>query len=86
MSFALFVLVAAALPADPPPAAKSRRDDPNALVCRRPPVTGSLVQGRRICRTRAQLRAESEAARASAETAQDHGAITSCAAQVLGGC
>lgn len=45
----------------------SRRDDPNRLICRRMPETGSLAASRRQCFTRAEWDRIAESARRGAE-------------------
>jgi hypothetical protein len=48
-----------------------RRDDPNRLICRRMPETGSLAQTRRQCFTKAEWDRIAESARAGAEKTID---------------
>ncbi len=45
----------------------ARRDDPNRLICRRMPETGSLAATRRQCFTRAEWDRIAESARRGAE-------------------
>lgn len=66
--------------------AKPAKGSPEEIVCRREVATGSLVQGRRICMTRAQRAAQSEAAQREAGRLVDAGQINSCGATTPGGC
>jgi hypothetical protein len=58
----------ATAPAATPPATdkkpakpkKLAKDDPERVVCRTEPVTGSLVRGKRICKTQAEWKQLSE--------------------------
>ena len=64
--------------ADPQPAKpKPAKGSPEEIVCHREAVTGSLVQGRRTCMTRAQRQAQAEAAQAAADGVDEHARINS---------
>jgi predicted secreted protein len=76
----------AAVPAPAKPAAPAGRADPNQIICRREQVTGSLVQTRKICLTRADWAARSRNAREASEQAQQQGRISSCGSNEPGGC
>lgn len=74
--------------ADPttPAKVKPAKGSPEEVVCRREVDTGSLVQGRRTCMTRAQWSAQAEAAQRDATAAVDRGQVRSCGATTPGVC
>lgn len=84
---ALLVTGPAAL-ADPgtPARAKPAKGSPEEVVCRRDVNTGSWVQGRRTCMTRAQWTAQAEASQRDAQRAVDQGSVRSCGATTPGTC
>ncbi len=67
LSLALMMSSTAAAPesAPPPPAQPAKpakppklaKDDPNRIVCRQEPQIGSLVRGKKICKTQAEWKA-----------------------------
>ncbi|UVO54923.1 hypothetical protein [Sphingomonas sp. SUN039] len=67
------------------PAAKGR-DDPDRVICRRESITGSLVQTRKVCMTRADWIARSRGAQEAGQQMQDAGRINSCGATEPGRC
>jgi hypothetical protein len=76
--------VAAAPPLGPAP--KLARDDPNRVVCRRFPVTGSLVQTVKMCKTNAEWRGQARDAQDEATQMQQRGLINSCGSSEPGRC
>ena len=87
LSFATALLLgtAPALAQTPTPAApKPAKGSPEEVVCRREVNTGSLVQSKRTCMTRAQWQVQAENAQRDAQDQADRGRITACTAP--GGC
>ncbi len=64
------VVLASPVLAQSPHGPRKSSDDPNKMICRKFPVTGSLTQTKRICHTRAQWKELGEAARRDTETMQ----------------
>lgn len=60
--------------------AKRKVSDPNEVVCKREEVTGSRLQSRRVCMTRAQWAEQRQLDRANVERSQTAGC------QRQGGC
>ena len=61
-------------------------DDQNRVVCRRLSVTGSLVQAKKICKTNAEWRGQTQNAQNEADQMQQRGLINSCGATEPGKC
>lgn len=57
---------------------------PELMICKREPVTGSLVRFRNVCRTESKWRLVGEQAQDEARNMQDRGLINSCAAPPCG--
>lgn len=78
LATALLLGTAPALAQTPAPAAaRPARGSPDEVVCKREVNTGSLIQGKRTCMTRAQWQAQAEAAQASAQRQEELGRINS---------
>jgi hypothetical protein len=71
--------------AEPAPAAKPTRDDPNKVICRRETVTGSYAQTRKVCMTRAEWIERTRDAQAFGTDLQERGRINSCSAPITPG-
>jgi hypothetical protein len=72
--------------AEPAPAAKPARDDPDKVICRREAVTGTLAQTRKVCMTRADWAARSRGAQEAGQQMQQQGLVNSCGATEPGRC
>lgn len=80
LSYMLAMSVAVAAH-DPAPKSKADAKDPNAKRCRSAPVTGSLVRGKKVCRTNAEWE---QLAETGNRDAQDMMRLRSCAGPTCG--
>lgn len=76
-SFAIALLSPAPVFAGSTPSGSATGADADKVVCKRTVDTGSLVKGRRICKTKAEWRSEQDAARQEAQTMQERGMVNS---------
>lgn len=67
----LLAIAAAALAQGSTAASPTGATDPNKRICKRTVDTGSLVRGKRVCRTRAEWDRLAEAARAGGQDMVD---------------
>lgn len=65
--------VQAAVPVETSPPVQKASAEDSEMVCRRQDVTGSFVQKRKVCRTRAEWRRLAEDHRAQAQEYVEHG-------------
>lgn len=82
MKYARFVAAFALLSAGPVLAHPEDKGDtqgssPDKIICKRAVETGSLVRGKRTCKTRAQWDSEGQAARRQVQEMQDGSLINS---------
>lgn len=78
------LLTAAPLLAGVPAKPKPPKGSPEEVICKREEVTGSLAQMRKVCATRAQWAAQSDASQRPAQELEDRGRVNSCGAATLG--
>lgn len=82
MKYARFIAAFALLSAGPVLAHPHEKGDtqgsnPDKIICKRIAETGSLVRGKRTCKTRATWESEAQAARRQVQEMQDNSLINS---------
>jgi hypothetical protein len=82
MLLSLFLMATAT--AAPATTAPDTAPKPEPMICKREPVTGSLVRFRKVCRTESKWRLVGEQAQDEARNMQDRGLINSCASPPCG--
>ena len=75
---AAFMAAVPIFAATQPAPVKIPTGSPEEVVCHSEAVTGNAARRTRICMTRAQWRAQSEATQAESQRMEDHGFINSC--------
>lgn len=75
-------------PKPPPPAPKAAAEprDPDQIICRREPVTGSLARTQRICLKRSQWASQASDTRDANERLEANSRVNACGALVPGVC
>ena len=78
---AVALLSASPVLAHPQSTPDTQASNPDKMVCKKVPVTGSLVKGKPVCKTRRTWALESQASRRDVQEMQDHGLVNSERAQ-----
>jgi hypothetical protein len=74
LSLAAMLIAQPVFAADKPASrqqASNSKDDPNKIICRKYKVTGSLIDTKRVCHTRADWKRLTQEARRTTEDIQD---------------